>query len=275
MKSLPRECELELIALAKAGDKQAQSALLQQFHFMLWRFATSTRTRTEMADDLYQEAAIAFLQSIDRFDLKANVRLTTYLYARIPHILKRIADEDGLIRVSKNRHNRRIPTTIERAAKARNIQPFTDDIPLRSDPGSEDRDALYEQIDQLSERQALIIRDRLEGKTLRAIGLKLGFTAEYIRQVEEVAIETLRQRMTAVLNPIAKTPGVCGGDARISGTRIPVWSIEQCRRLGMSVQGILDNYPSLDRESILSAWEYAGMNQEEIDDQIRENVDAD
>jgi uncharacterized protein (DUF433 family) len=80
--------------------------------------------------------------------------------------------------------------------------------------------------------------------------------------------------MSAVINLITRTPGVCGGDARISGTRIPVWSIEQCRRLGMSVQTILENYPSLDRESILAAWEYAGMHQDEIDEQIYENVDA-
>ena len=33
---------------------------------------------------------------------------------------------------------------------------------------------------------------------------------------------------------IVKTPGVCGGDARIKGTRITVWGLEEWRRLGWS-----------------------------------------
>lgn len=33
---------------------------------------------------------------------------------------------------------------------------------------------------------------------------------------------------------VEATPGVCGGSACIAGTRIPVWLLEQGRRLGMS-----------------------------------------
>ncbi|NEO64576.1 MAG: DUF433 domain-containing protein, partial [Moorea sp. SIO4G2] len=33
---------------------------------------------------------------------------------------------------------------------------------------------------------------------------------------------------------IEKTPGVCGGDARIANTRIPVWVLVQARNLGSS-----------------------------------------
>jgi uncharacterized protein (DUF433 family) len=42
---------------------------------------------------------------------------------------------------------------------------------------------------------------------------------------------------------IERRPGVCGGDACVVRTRIPVWTLEQYRRLGWTEAQILDNYP--------------------------------
>ena len=42
---------------------------------------------------------------------------------------------------------------------------------------------------------------------------------------------------------IERTPGVCGGDACIAGTRIPVWVLEGFRRLGWTDATILASYP--------------------------------
>jgi len=44
---------------------------------------------------------------------------------------------------------------------------------------------------------------------------------------------------------IEKTPGVCGGVARIVRTRIPVWGLVQANRLGASETDLLDWYPTL------------------------------
>jgi len=41
---------------------------------------------------------------------------------------------------------------------------------------------------------------------------------------------------------IESTLGVVGGDLRIVGTRIPVWVLEQARRLGSSESDILGSY---------------------------------
>lgn len=73
---------------------------------------------------------------------------------------------------------------------------------------------------------------------------------------------------------IESTPGVCGGDPCIVGTRIPVWLLEQARRLGTSVSQLLRGYPSLQAEVLVDAWAYARAHREEIDRQIRENEDA-
>ncbi len=72
-------------------------------------------------------------------------------------------------------------------------------------------------------------------------------------------------------SPIEKSKGVCGGNARISGTRIPVWGLENARRLGLSVKEILRRYPAVSRDGLLAAWEYAAMHPAEIERQIREN----
>ncbi|MEA5470980.1 DUF433 domain-containing protein, partial [Spirulina sp. 06S082] len=70
---------------------------------------------------------------------------------------------------------------------------------------------------------------------------------------------------------IQKTPGVCGGDACIGKTRIPVWSLVNDRRQGMSEAQILAAFPSLSAIDLVNAWTYAEANSEEIAMAIREN----
>jgi len=41
------------------------------------------------------------------------------------------------------------------------------------------------------------------------------------------AIQLLVQSLSNVWQGIEKTSGVCGGDARIANTRIPIWSLTQ------------------------------------------------
>jgi uncharacterized protein (DUF433 family) len=66
-------------------------------------------------------------------------------------------------------------------------------------------------------------------------------------------------------------PRVCGGSARIAGTRIPVWSLESWRRLGASDDEILRNHPSLQASDLLNAWQYVTRHPREIDREIAEN----
>jgi uncharacterized protein (DUF433 family) len=77
--------------------------------------------------------------------------------------------------------------------------------------------------------------------------------------------------MAAFATKIMKTPGVCGGDACIVGTRIPVWVLANSRRLGSSDAEILHAYPSLTPIELSAAWDYAVANREEIDRAIAEN----
>jgi uncharacterized protein (DUF433 family) len=73
---------------------------------------------------------------------------------------------------------------------------------------------------------------------------------------------------------IESTPGVQGGDPCIVRTRIPVWLLEQYRRLGTSEADILANYPSLRAEDLVNAWAYVRAHRDEIDRQIEEQESA-
>jgi uncharacterized protein (DUF433 family) len=70
---------------------------------------------------------------------------------------------------------------------------------------------------------------------------------------------------------IEKRPEVCGGEACLAGTRIPVWLLEQARRLGTPEAQLLRSYPTVTVEMLLEAWAYAAANRKEIDEAICEN----
>jgi len=79
--------------------------------------------------------------------------------------------------------------------------------------------------------------------------------------------------LTNIFPGIEKTPGVCGGDACVAGTRIPVWSLVNSRRLGCTDEELLRNFPSLTSHDLSNVWAYYEANKAEIDIQIFENED--
>jgi uncharacterized protein (DUF433 family) len=53
---------------------------------------------------------------------------------------------------------------------------------------------------------------------------------------------------------IESHPGICGGVPCVVRTRIPVWVLEQSRRLGISEADLLRSYPTLRSEDLANAW---------------------
>ena len=70
---------------------------------------------------------------------------------------------------------------------------------------------------------------------------------------------------------IQKTPGVCGGDACIRNTRIPVWLLIAWMKDGLPDQRIREHHPDVTQADLDSAREYYAGNQGEIDEAIRAN----
>ena len=76
------------------------------------------------------------------------------------------------------------------------------------------------------------------------------------------------------IDGIESRAGVCGGDACIVRTRIPVWLLEELRRQGASNEEILRSYPTLGNQDLANAWAYVSTHRDEIDREIRENEEA-
>jgi uncharacterized protein (DUF433 family) len=106
-----------------------------------------------------------------------------------------------------------------------------------------------------------------------------------IQEVEKLLPKLTRAEKAQLLQEVARdlggafpgiesTPGVCGGEPCIVRTRVPVWVLEQARRLGSSEADILRSYPTLRAEDLANAWAYVRAHKKEIDRQIRENEAA-
>lgn len=63
---------------------------------------------------------------------------------------------------------------------------------------------------------------------------------------------------------IESRPEVCGGAACIVRTRIPVWLLEQSKRLGTSEADLLRDYPTLTAQDLANAWTYVRSHRDEI-----------
>jgi uncharacterized protein (DUF433 family) len=77
--------------------------------------------------------------------------------------------------------------------------------------------------------------------------------------------------LTDAFPGIESRPGVCGGEPCVVRTRIPVWLLEQARRLGVTESELLRSYPTLRAEDLANAWAYVRSHRQEIDHQIKEN----
>jgi uncharacterized protein (DUF433 family) len=73
---------------------------------------------------------------------------------------------------------------------------------------------------------------------------------------------------------IESHPSICGGEACIVRTRIPVWLLEQARRLGVNEADLLRSYPGLSAQDLSNAWSYVRAHRREIEEAIAANEAA-
>jgi len=64
---------------------------------------------------------------------------------------------------------------------------------------------------------------------------------------------------------IERMPGVCGGEPKIKGTRIPVWIVAGWHALGQSVDDIVAMYPHLSAAQVHDALSYYYDHRAEVD----------
>ena len=78
-------------------------------------------------------------------------------------------------------------------------------------------------------------------------------------------IQLLAQSLGNSWRGIEKTPGVCGGEARIAKTRIPIWVLVEARHIGYNDADLLTSYPTITASDLANAWAYAESHLDEIE----------
>jgi uncharacterized protein (DUF433 family) len=88
-------------------------------------------------------------------------------------------------------------------------------------------------------------------------------------------IQRLAQALSLSGRGITKTPGVCGGEACIDGTRIAVWLLVEAKQLGITEAELLADYDHITAVDLVNAWAYAASHPEEIAAAIQVNNEVD
>ncbi len=124
-----------------------------------------------------------------------------------------------------------------------------------------------------------------EGKSLDAVAMQVGIAKVDLmdlvdrfveRGLAGVGFKPSRgqkngPRRSADRATIEATSGICGGAARIAGTRIPVWQLIEAREMGATEAQILLDYPGLHARNLVNAWDYAKEHSDEIAAEIHRN----
>ena len=93
---------LELLQLAKEGDKEARDKIVSLNTGLVWSVARRFQNRGHELEDLFQIGVIGLLKCIDKFDLSYEVKFSTYAVPMITGEIKRFLRDDGMIKVSRS-----------------------------------------------------------------------------------------------------------------------------------------------------------------------------
>ena len=91
----------ELIALSKAGDKQAGEQLVTENSGLIWAVVRRFLGRGVESDDLYQLGCLGLLKAIEGFDLEYGTQFSTYAVPKIAGEIRRFLRDDGAVKVSR------------------------------------------------------------------------------------------------------------------------------------------------------------------------------
>ena len=102
LKILSESEKINLLKLAKSGDKNAREKLINGNLRLVLSIIQRFSGRGEMSDDLFQIGCIGLIKSIDNFDISQNVKFSTYAVPMIIGEIRRYLRDNNSIRVSRS-----------------------------------------------------------------------------------------------------------------------------------------------------------------------------
>lgn len=167
---------MELIKKARAGDREARNQVVEKNVGLVWNIVKRFYGRGYDSEDLFQIGCIGLIKAIDNFDLRFDVKFSTYAVPMIMGEIKRFLRDDGMIKVSRSikENGWRIKraaeklnqdmgrsATIEEIAVATELEP--EEIVLALEAGSE-VDSIYRPVFQSEEKEVYLIDQVVAGK---------------------------------------------------------------------------------------------------------------
>lgn len=212
---------LELLKLAKEGQKAAKETLVLENRGLVWSVVKRFQNRGLESEDLFQIGCIGLLKCIDKFDLSYGVKFSTYAVPMISGEIKRFLRDDGMIKVSRTLKELayrayqcqeklqekwgREPTITE---IAKEIGVECEELALALDANSE-VESLYQPIYQ-KEGQEILLMDKLEEENNEEDLVNHLFLEKVLSELEKEDRELIFQRYfeDKTQSAIAKEMGV-------------------------------------------------------------------
>ena len=99
---LTQEEMRDLIARAQNGDVAARKRMIEGNTRLVWSIVQRFSSRGIELDDLFQIGCIGLMKSVDKFDLKYEVKFSTYAVPMIIGEIQRFLRDDGMVKVSRS-----------------------------------------------------------------------------------------------------------------------------------------------------------------------------
>ena len=180
-----------LIGKSQSGDKEAREVLIEKNLGLVHHIVKRFLGRGYDPEDLFQIGVIGLMKAIDKFDLKLEVRFSTYAVPMITGEIKRFLRDDGLLKVSRTIKEdglkvrlqsrlRREPTLQELSEEA---QLDREDVILAMEAGAE-VESLYSSSGQ-EDGSELCLADRVVAAAHGCVGASMGSSSAVENDVEK------------------------------------------------------------------------------------------
>ena len=188
--------KLELVLKAKEGDKKSKEILLLSDIKLIYKFACETCQyieNFEHLEDVVQFLIEIYLKTLSSYSENKGTKFTTYVYQAL------IWGKQEYIR-----RNRSLFNTEKNHEKALDKKTVSIDSPVNEDgltlleilPAEDEfedlidkityrqmKEKIFQELSEINKKLAIIVLRRLEGKTLKEIGIELGCTKQRIKQI--------------------------------------------------------------------------------------------
>ncbi len=193
---LPENQKLELVLKAKEGDKKSKEILLLSDIKLIYKFACETCQyieNFEHLEDVVQFLIEIYLKTLSSYSENKGTKFTTYVYqALIWGKQEYIRRNRSLFNTEKNHEE-----ALDKKTVSINFPVNEDGLTLLEILPAEDefedlidkityrqmKEKIFQELSEINKKLAIIVLRRLEGKTLKEIGIELGCTKQRIKQI--------------------------------------------------------------------------------------------